>query len=201
MPFPPQPGEPLLTDRLELRVPTEADLDAIFAIHRDPRAFAYDSTPPVTTRDRMRDVLGAWLAEREIQGFGYCTVHPRQHRPAPGGIQEPECADDPLTDPGLLLGVCGLTRYVLNDRTVLSAYYRFRPEAWGHGIAAEALRAVLAQAARALPGAETVVITDRGNAPSRTLAERLGYRLTSQTVPDEDSLVVLSALLPARTAR
>lgn len=203
MPFLPQPGAPLLTPRLELRVPSVADLPAIHELHADPRTFEHDSTPLVTSRDRMERVLAAWTADRDRQGFGYATVRPRERRrpSSPAAASAAAALPGDLADPTLLLGVCGLTRYRLRDRVVLSAYYRFRPEAWGRGIASEALGAVLAQADRALPGAEAVIITDRGNAPSRALAERTGFGLTAETVPDEPGLIVLARPLGPEAAR
>lgn len=187
MPLLPQPDAPLRTARLELLVPTSADLDAIHALHADPRTFAHDSTPVVTDRERMARVLATWLAAREEQGFGYAIVRARIDRPAaqPGS---------PPTGPRTagLLGMCGLTRYALGGREVLSAYYRFSPAVWGHGVAREAMVAVLAQADAALAGAESVVITDRGNAPALALAEHLGYRATLDPAPDGPHQVVLS---------
>lgn len=180
----PQPGAPLLTDRLALHALASTDLEAIFELHADRRTFEHDSTAPVRDRERMREVLETWISAREELGLGYATVHPR--------------ADGPR---GALLGVCGLTRYDLAGREVLSAYYRFSPAAWGRGIAAEAMRAVLAQADRALPGVESVVITDRGNTPSLALAGRLGYRATDAQVPDGPHLVVLSRVLGDPGAR
>lgn len=194
MPFLPQPGAPLLTSRLELRALSGTDLGQIHAIHADPRTFAHDSTPPVTSREAMESVLATWIAEWEAQGFGYCAVRPRKRHPVDpdANLRDP---DTILRDPALVLGVCGLTRYRLGDRVVLSAYYRFRPECWGLGTAREALTAVLDQAARAFPGAESAVITDGGNTPSLALAARLGYRRTAEAIPGEPDLVILTRTL------
>lgn len=196
MPLLPQPGAPLRTERLELLVPTWADLDAIHALHADPRTFEHDSTPVVTDRERMERVLATWLAAREDQGFGYAIVRARPDRTAPGPGAAP---GGPRADG--VLGMCGLTRYALGGRDVLSAYYRFSPAVWGHGVAREAMVAVLAQADAALAGVESVVITDRGNAPALALAERLGYRATPEPAPDGPHQVVLSRSLGERRTR
>nr|WP_250890680.1 GNAT family N-acetyltransferase [Sphingobium nicotianae] len=49
------------------------------------------------------------------------------------------------------------------------------PEAYGKGLATEAMRAVLAWADARLDAARTGCIIDPGNAPSRRVAEKLGY--------------------------
>lgn len=181
----PRPGEPLLTARLELRALVPADAGELFALHADPRAFAHDSTRPLRDRAQMQWVLGQWIAQREAQGFGYAAIRERAGVRSVGGPVE----GDPVEDSAALVGVAGLTRRAAQDapeRTVLSAYYRLRPEAWGRGIAQEAMEALLTELGRALPGAEAQVVTDADNTPSRRLAERLGFR----TVVDGDPVVL-----------
>jgi RimJ/RimL family protein N-acetyltransferase len=53
--------------------------------------------------------------------------------------------------------------------------YLFLPEAWGHGYAVEACRAVLAWFARTLPGEPVVLRTQLANEASMRLAAKLGF--------------------------
>jgi RimJ/RimL family protein N-acetyltransferase len=52
-------------------------------------------------------------------------------------------------------------------------FYRFRPAAWGRGLALEMARAAVSWADQA--GRAVVVLTTRDNLPSIRLAERLGF--------------------------
>ncbi|MGP9695077.1 GNAT family N-acetyltransferase [Brachybacterium sp. AOP25-B2-12] len=170
----PGPGRPLRTARLELSVLDSSDLDALHALHADPRTFALDSTEPVTSRAAMVAVLESWTAARARQGFGYAGIRARAGEP--GGTAPASAAGPgPLPPSPLLLGVCGLTTLDLDGHEVVSVYYRLHPEAWGRGIAREALAALLAEADLHLAGREAVVVTDPGNTPSLRLARALGF--------------------------
>nr|WP_281065073.1 GNAT family N-acetyltransferase [Brachybacterium sacelli] len=137
------------------------DLEELFALHADPRAFAEDLTEPLTERAQMRWVLRQWLESWRRHGTGYLTVRARDE--ATAGLP-----------PGLL-GVVGLTPLELEGRPALSAYWRLAPEVRGHGIATEAMRAVLADPRLGASDREVVAVTAVGNGASRALATRLGF--------------------------
>jgi ribosomal-protein-alanine N-acetyltransferase len=181
----------LLTERLRLAPVAEADEAELFALHSDPRAFAEDSTEPLTDPAQMRWVLAQWRESWARHGLGHLTVRARQDPADDGG------ADLPVGLPsGGLLGVVGLAPLSGGEGgrggegggggkvPVLSAYWRLSPAATGLGIATEAMRAVLARAhahpERARPDAaglpEIVAITAATNEPSLALAARLGFR-------------------------
>jgi RimJ/RimL family protein N-acetyltransferase len=225
----------ILTARLRLQPVAQEDLEELYALHADPRAFAEDLTAPLTDRAQMRWVLGRWRESWEHHGVGYLTVRARDAadeeassgaamgaaRRADGGIagavgdggeaglppavgdaaavSTPPAVGPPLLWHGLL-GVVGLSPLELEDGPALSAYWRLSPDATGHGIATEAMRAVLASpqltspaittaehstaglstaapstAGRGGDGAEIVAVTAAGNHRSRTLAARLGF--------------------------
>jgi RimJ/RimL family protein N-acetyltransferase len=183
---------PLLTARLRLAPVTAADEAELFALHSDPRAFREDSTEPLTDPAQMRWVLAQWRASWAEHGMGHLTVRARKRADLPVG----------------LLGVVGLVPlraepepdHEPDHEPVLSAYWRLRPDVTGHGIASEAMRAVLG----ALPDPvaahgsstarstsrprdaaphrgmsaprEVVAITAGTNFPSLALADRLGFR-------------------------
>src|SRR5699024_653125 len=72
----------LRTARLRLAPVAEHELEALLALHADPRAFAEDLTEPVTDRARMRWVLRRWRESWDRHGLGYLTV---RSRPAADG--------------------------------------------------------------------------------------------------------------------
>ena len=152
-------SEPLiLTDRLVLAPVTAADEQELWELHRDPEAFVADTTEPLTHRDQMVWLLRAWQDRADAHGAGYWTLR----LPAPAAP---------------LLGVIGLSAlHEAADPTApLSLYYRLRPDAQGHGYAAEAIRALLADPVHGPVGRELLVITDPANLRSLTLASRLGF--------------------------
>lgn len=174
----PRPGSPLSTDRLVLSSLTVEDLPELYDLHADPRTYRWDPTPPVPSLAVMARVLERWIADRDRQGFGYAAL-----RTAPGR---------PPGTPGELIGVCGLTELSLDGDDVVSVYYRLRPDAWGRGLASEALRALLAQADAHLAGREAVIVTDPANAPSLALAGRRGFRPRPAPSREHPGLVVLT---------
>ncbi|MGP9537351.1 GNAT family N-acetyltransferase [Brachybacterium sp. AOP43-C2-M15] len=174
----------LTTARLRLSPVVEDDLEELFALHADPRAFAEDLTEPLTDRAQMRWVLGQWIEGWARHGLGYLTV--RARTPA-GGTRDPDGtraahgtgdadgAEAPDSLPSGLLGVVGLTPFEAAGPHVLSAYWRLSPAATGRGVASEAMRAVLEHPSLGGRGDEVVAVTAAGNHPSRALAARLGF--------------------------
>src|SRR5699024_2267119 len=193
----------LRTARLRLAPVAEHELEALLALHADPRAFAEDLTEPVTDRARMRWVLRRWRESWDRHGLGYLTVRSRPAADGTDGAGAPATGtadgaagaagagaaaghrdgppphDAPAPLPTGLLGVVGLTPLALEDGTVLSAYWRLAPEATGRGVASEAMRAVLAHpqlgGRAAGSGPEIIAVTAAGHRPPRTLAARLGF--------------------------
>ncbi|WP_172805762.1 GNAT family N-acetyltransferase [Brachybacterium sp. P6-10-X1] len=147
----------MITPRLRLAPVSSADLAELFDLHADPRAFAEDLTEPLTELAQMRWVLGQWIDSWRRHGTGYLTVRPR----ATGDGRRP------------LLGVVGLTP--LTGEQALSAYWRLDPAATGHGLATEAMSAVLARPALGARHHEVLAVTAAENLPSRALAARLGF--------------------------
>lgn len=158
------------TPRLCLAPVSAADLEELFALHADPRAFADDLTEPLTDREQMRWVLGQWIESWRRHGTGHLTVRARS-----AAADEPELRTAPSSlSPGLL-GVVGLIPLEVDGTQALSAYWRLAPEATGHGLATEAMRAVLAHPRLGGRDGEVVAVTAAGNAASRALADRLGF--------------------------
>lgn len=167
-----------VTARLRLSPVADGDLEELFALHADPRAFAEDLTAPLADREQMRWVLTQWIRSWHEHGIGYLTVRALeadQHSapPLPLGDFPPTHGTSPL--PRGLLGVAGLTPLDHQGRRALSAYWRLAPAATGCGIAAEAMAAVLADPRLGVRDQEVVAVTAAGNRPSRALAARLGF--------------------------
>ncbi|MEU1282727.1 hypothetical protein [Kitasatospora sp. NPDC005856] len=86
----------LTTDRLSLLRPTEGDVDAILAVHRDPATCVHNPSDALATRAEAEELYGRWNAVRECHGVGYRTV--REHNsPAVVGF----CGVKPMAPAGL----------------------------------------------------------------------------------------------------
>ena len=165
----------LLTERLSLRRPTPADIDAILAVHADPRAVAHNPSDGLATRDEAAELYARWDEHWRCHGFGYWVV--RRH-----GVDEQ-------------LGFCGL-KYV--DERLLNLFYRFAPDSWGQGIATEAATAVVRWAAQ-LPDHTVIARVRPDNEASQGVAVRAGLsRATHLDAEGYDGLdwVFWSGLVP-----
>lgn len=146
-----------------------ADLPALWLLHSDPRAFEFDTIPPLTTVDQMERVLALWLEASHRDRLCYQLV------------------SSPVT--GDVLGIAGLMPMQLGDRWVANTYVRFFPEAWGQGLATTSVAMCLDRLVeRRSRGelehlAEAAFITGHNNAPARRLAERLGFTLSGEEDP------------------
>jgi RimJ/RimL family protein N-acetyltransferase len=174
----------LRTARLHLLLPLPEDLDAVVAIHGDPETNRYNPDGAASF-ETSRRWLGTWMADWEREGFGYFSV------------VEDEAPDE-------VIGVAGLkaATVALPDRSVraLNLYYRFRPTAWGRGLAAEAAGAALDHVRPLRADLPVCALIRADNAPSRRLAARLGLRETGEVdaagrrvhlLGDADSLLAI----------
>ncbi|HKN53002.1 MAG TPA: GNAT family N-acetyltransferase [Amycolatopsis sp.] len=145
----------LETDRLVLRRFTEADIDALAALHGDPAVMRYidDGKPvprDVVERDELPRILneyrtefGQWAAEHNGEFVGWFALKPSTSV----GLD------------GIELG------------------YRLRPAVWGRGFGTEGARALVAMGFGELGVARIGATTMTVNAGSRRVLEKAGLRL------------------------
>jgi RimJ/RimL family protein N-acetyltransferase len=148
------PTPTLVTARLRLRPFTDADADALYALHSDAFVLRYWDAPPWTDPERAERFLATCnqLAE---DGTGA------------------RLAMDRATD-GAFLGWCGLTRWNPDFRSA-SLGYCLTQAAWGHGYATEAARALLQWGFDTLPLNRVQAEADTRNAASARVLEKLGF--------------------------
>ncbi len=145
----------ILTDRLVLRAPVEADRPAIVALNADPR-------------------VGAWLGGvRDAAETGvYLDWHQAQFAEHGFGLYAVERESD-----GAVIGLTGLWHvpdYVPGLAGRVEIGWRFVPEAWGQGYATEAARAALEHGFDVLGLGEIVAFTARPNLASQAVMTRIG---------------------------
>lgn len=144
----------LHTDRLRLRPFTGADADALYAMHSDAHVLRYWDAPPWTERAR---------AERFLTACGQLAEE------GTGARLAMERASD-----GGFLGWCSLTRWNPDYRSA-SLGYCLTEEAWGHGHATEAARALLQWGFDTLDLNRVQAETDTRNVASARVLEKLGF--------------------------
>jgi [ribosomal protein S5]-alanine N-acetyltransferase len=155
------------TERLSLRRPTEADVDAILRIHSDPVACEHNPSDMIAGRAEARERCRAWIAHWERHGFGYWVLRRR-------GSER-------------VVGFCGVKLMRLHDEPVLNLFYRLSPEVWGSGLASEAATAVVASVAEL--EYPVVARVRPANVASARVAQRAGlHREPSLDALGEDGL-------------
>jgi RimJ/RimL family protein N-acetyltransferase len=150
----PLPTPTLRTARLRLRPCADGDGDALFALHSDARVLRYWDSPPWTERARADRFIAA---SRQVadEGSGARVVIER-------------------SSDGAFLGWIGLTSFNADFRSA-SLSYVLTEEAWGHGYATEAARALLGWAFDTLDLNRVQAEADTRNAASARVLEKLGF--------------------------
>ncbi|WP_445528784.1 GNAT family N-acetyltransferase [Streptomyces cyslabdanicus] len=146
--------EELQTARLSLRRPTEADIDAIFAIHSDPGTCLHNPSDALARPEEAEELYQRWNNQWQSCGYGYWVV--RRHNSA------------------LQLGFCGIKPMELNGMKVLNLFYRFATSAWGQGFAGEAATAVASWTSRHVPDLPLIARVRPANTASQRVAVRAG---------------------------
>jgi ribosomal-protein-alanine N-acetyltransferase len=144
----------LTTERLVLRGWTDADKAPFAAMNADPRVM--ELFPSVLSTEDSDALIARTMAAFREEGFGLWAVERRRDRALLGfvGLAAPawEAAFTPCVEIG----------------------WRLAFDAWGHGYATEAGRAVLEFAFERLRLGEVVSFTSGVNRRSRAVMERLG---------------------------
>ncbi|MBB1244654.1 GNAT family N-acetyltransferase [Streptomyces durbertensis] len=147
-------SEQLRTSRLLLRRPTEADVEAILAIHRDPATCLHNPSDALTELTEAEELYQRWNDQWSRCGYGYWVA--RAH------------------DSERQLGFCGIKPMELRGVPILNLFYRFAPSAWGRGYASEAASAVATWASHHVPDLPLIARVRPANTASQRVAVRAG---------------------------
>lgn len=139
------------TQRLQLRRLVDADVPAVVAISTDPRTNLHRPGGPPTAAQSAA-MCRRFMEDWERHGLGYWTVR---------------CDDR-------IVGIAGVMAVELDEQGYWNLYYRFSPDVWGRGIAAEAARAALQAAAEHSPQRPVIARTRPTNAAAIRLAIAIG---------------------------
>jgi ribosomal-protein-alanine N-acetyltransferase len=163
------------TARLDLDRPHAGDLDAMWVIHSDPRTNLHNPAGPVPDRKAAERRLDEWIKHWREHGFGYWSVR---------------------LD-GRTIGFAGLRTSAWNGRSAINLYYRFAPEAWGHGYATETASAAVELWRGTLARRPLIAYTKTANLGSQKTALAAGLERRpdlDQFTTDPDGADIVFAL-------
>lgn len=156
------------TERLILKRPVEADIDAIFEIHNDPETNLHNPAGPMKHRSDAVERFEVWKHSWLAYDYGYWTV-----------VR--------LDAPETVIGFGGvMQKQITPELRDNNLYFRFRPETWGQGYASEMVGATLVHTFGTLGQERIFGITRPSNTASRKTLERAGFRYLRTAEATED---------------
>jgi RimJ/RimL family protein N-acetyltransferase len=150
----------LETPRLVLRRLLPGDLDALYALYRDPEVRRYFPEGTLSYEE----------TREELEWF--LNGHPRH--PELGlwaTIYRPN---------GAFIGRCGLLPWTIDGRDEVEVAYLLDKAYWGLQLATEAASAIADYAFHKLGLKRLICLIDEGNAASQRVAEKIGMRFERQ---------------------
>lgn len=168
----------LETPRLRLRRLIPEDLDALWALYRDPEVTRFIPDAP-RTRDAAREEL-EWFQHghpRRPELGLWATIH---------------------KESGQFIGRCGLLPWTIDGQAEVEVAYALAKVYWGQGLATEAARAIAQYAFERLGLTRLICLVDQENAASSGVARRIGMTFEKEMV-DEHGPAQVYALARAST--
>lgn len=163
----------LETPRLLLRRLTMSDLDALFALYRDPevrRYFPGGTLSREQTEDELKWIIDVYYGQH---GFGlWATIHKQT---------------------GVFIGRCGLLPWTIEGRSEVEVAYLLAKAYWGQGLATEAAQAILGYGFERLPVERLICLIDLGNRALVKVATKIGMTYENK-VEDEFGWASLYAM-------
>lgn len=168
----------LETDRLLLRRLIPDDLDALYALYRDPEMrehFPVEGSSPDKT-------LTYEETKEELEWF--LNGHPK--RPELG------LWATVLKEDGAFIGRCGLLPWTLDGQDEVEVAYLIDKRYWRRGLATEAARGIRDYAFSVLGLSRLVSLIDHANVASARVAEKIGMTFEKECVDETGPFLVYS---------
>jgi len=155
----------LETERLVLRHLTMDDLDALFALYRDPEIRKYFPDGTLTyqeTKEELEWIIDVYYGQ---YGFGlWATIH---------------------KETGEFIGRCGLLPWTIEGQLEVEVAYMLAQAYWGQGLATEAARAIADYAFAHLQVPRLICLVDPENKASGRVAQKIGMTLEKDDFVDK----------------
>ena len=173
----------LQTDRLLLRRFVPDDLDALYALYRDPEMrqyFPQEGASPDRTLTREE-------TKEELEWF--LNGHPRH----------PELGlwATILKETGAFIGRCGLLPWTIDGQDEVEVAYMIDKRFWRRGLATEAARGIRDYAFEQLGLVRLICMIDDQNAGSIGVAEAIGMKFEREAVDEYGPYQIYSMAKPA----
>lgn len=150
----------LETNRLILRRLITTDLDALFALYRDPEVRQYFPEGTLTYEETQEEL--EWFLEGHPE-------HPELGLWAT--LYKPT---------GAFIGRCGLLPWTIEEQSEVEVAYLLDKAYWGQGLATEAVQAIVHYGFEQLELARLICLIDPDNQASRRVAEKTGLSLEKE---------------------
>jgi ribosomal-protein-alanine N-acetyltransferase len=164
----------LETERLLLRPLTMDDLDALFALYRDPDVRRYFPEGTLTydeTKEELEWIINVYYGQ---YGYGlWATIYKAT---------------------GAFIGRCGLLPWTIEGQHEVEVAYLLDKAYWGRGLATEVARALVQYAFSHLPVSRLICMTDPENDASQNVARKMGMTLVQDDFTDEHGVSHIYAL-------
>lgn len=164
------------TARLVLRRFEPGDLDALYALYRDPQMRRFFPEGTLTRAQTQEEI--DWFREG----------HPDYARL---GLWAAVTRED-----GAFVGRCGLLPWVIEGRQEIELAYLIDRRRWGEGLATEAAQSILRYAREQLGLQRVICLIMHGNTASVRVAEKVGMRYERDIVGDFGACMIYGRRLP-----
>lgn len=172
-------NEPVIileTERLLLRKLTLDDLDALYALYRDPEIRQYFPEGTLTyeqTREELEWIIEVYYGKH---GFGlWATIY---------------------KETGEFIGRCGLLPWNIEGRAEVEVAYLLDKRFWGRGLATEAARGIIQYAFNELRMTRLICLPEPENAGSVNVAQKAGMTLEREIILDGTPALVFAIAKP-----
>lgn len=158
-----------LTPRLRCRRWVAADLPQVFAVYADPQAMRFVGEGQPITQAQAGEWMAVTAHNYATRGYGMFALEDRAS--------------------GAVVGFCGIVHP--GGQPEPEVKYAFARQAWGRGLATEAVAALLAHAHAAFGLDRIIATVAEGNAGSQRVMDKVGARLAQRrTQPDGHTTLV-----------
>lgn len=164
------------TERLILRLLTMDDLDALFALYRDPEVRRYFPEGTLTYEETREEL--EWFIDVYYGKYGYglwATIH---------------------KETGNFIGRCGLIPWTFEGRLEVEVAYLLAKEYWGQGLGTEVAQAIVDYAFKQLAMERLICMVYPENAASNHVARKIGMTLEKEMEDEKGPYLLYSMNRP-----
>ena len=150
----------LETKRLILRRLTIDDLDALYALYRDPEVRKYFPEGTLTYEETREELV--WIIDVYYGRYGYglwATIY---------------------KETGKFIGRCGLIPWKIEQQPEVEVAFLLDKAYWGQGLATEAAQAIVHYGFEQLQLSRLICLMDPEHLASRHVAEKIGMTLEEE---------------------